>query len=228
MNSRKMAFVAGAVCAALAGAANADVIANWTFETSLPDTAGPYAAEAGANAASSFASGFHATSTTYSNPVGNGSAESYSSNAWSLGDYYQFTTSTLGYTSITISFDQSSSNTGPRDYNLMWSTNGTTFTQLGSTYAVLANASPNPVWSSGTYQPAYTFGPIAATSALDNQATIYFRLVQASTVSANGGTVAATGTDRVDNVIISGTVPAPGAVALLGMGGLLAARRRRA
>lgn len=212
-----------------AAAANAAVLANWTFETSIPLTSGPFAAEAGINAASSNASGFHSSaSSAYSNPVGNGSAESFSSNFWSLGDYYQFTTSTLGYNSISIQWDQTSSNTGPRDFNLQYSTDGSTFTNLGGVLTVLANASPNPVWNSTTASALYTFGPIAAPAALDNAATVYFRLAMASTVSANGGTVATGGTDRVDNIIINGTlVPTPGSLALLGLGGLVVGRRRR-
>lgn len=230
MKKRIAIALAIAAVAGAATTASADVLANWTFETSIPTTGGPHTAEAGINAASSFASGVHVSgATVYSNPSGNGTLESFSSNTWAIGDYYQFTTSTVGYMGISIGWDQASSNTGPRDFNLSWSTDGSTFTQIGSTYVVLANASPNPVWTSTTYQPIYTFPLTGGPAALDNQGTIYFRLVMASTVSANGGTVAAAGTDRVDSIIIDGhLIPSPGALALLGMGGLLAARRRRA
>ena len=64
---------------------------------------------------------------------------------------------------------------------------------------------PNPVWNATTGSPIYTFGPIAGPAALDNQANVFFRLIDKSTVSSSGGTVAAAGTDRIDNVIISGT-----------------------
>ncbi len=219
------ALAAGAACAI---SAHAGVIASWTFETSAPVTAGPHTAEGGANAASSFASGFHAGTSTYSSPVGNGSARSFSSNGWAVGDYYQFVTSTLGYHSISIGWDHTSSNTGPRDFILYYSVDsGATFTALTGTLAVLANASPNPTWSSTTNHPIFAIGPFAGPAALDNQASVIFRMVQSSTVSANGGTVASTGTSRVDNVTIEGTlIPSPGALALLGMAGLVARRRR--
>jgi len=43
----------------------------------------------------------------------------------------------------------------------------------------------------------------------------------------NLSTVAAGGTNRIDNIIVSGdVVPAPGAIALLGLAGLVARRRR--
>ena len=119
-------FIAATLAAlAVASVASGAVVANWTFETSIPTAAGPYAAEAGVNAASSFASGFHTSSATvYSNPAGNGSVESFSSNNWTTGDYYQFTTSTVGYQNITIQWDQTGSGTGPRDFGLFYSVDG--------------------------------------------------------------------------------------------------------
>lgn len=220
------AFALGA--AFWASPALADTLAQWTFETSVPAGTGSditgIVAENGIFAGTSIAGGHHAAAATvWSNPAGNGSVESLSSNTWAIDDYYQFQTSTLGATGISIQWDQTSSNTGPRDFNLMWSTDGTNFTQLGSTYAVLANSAPNPVWNSVTSSPIYTFGPIAGPANLDNQAVVYFRLVMASNVSANGGTVATGGTDRVDNVTIT---PEPASLALLVLGGLAALRRR--
>src|SRR4051812_39869141 len=55
--------------------AQADTLAQWTFETSVPTTAGPLAPEVGSGSALAF----HIGASTYSNPVGNGSNESFSS-----------------------------------------------------------------------------------------------------------------------------------------------------
>lgn len=223
----KQVVLAAGLLTAAAGTAHAVDLAVWTFETSVPTTAGPHAAEGGVNGGNAL--GFHSNgAVVYSNPSGNGSSESFSSNTWTLGDYYQFSTSTIGYEAITLMWDDTSSNTGPRDFNLFWSTNGSTFTQIGGTLSVLANGTPNPAWNSSTSDPAYTFGPTAGPGALDNQSTVFFRLVMASNVSANGGTVASAGTNRVDNVIIAGRqIPTPGAMALFGMAGLVGIRRRR-
>lgn len=218
----KLTVIGIAAIAALASASQAAVLANWTFETSLPATSGPFAAELGVNAASSFASG--TTGGTYSNPVGNGSAESYSSNGWNVGEYYQFTTSTTGYDGVLVAFDQVSSGTGPQDFELSYSTDGTTFTSAGA-YVVLANASPNN-WSSGTpiTSTTYTYD-LSAITALDNQPTIYLRLINTTTDAASGsGLVAATGTSRVDNVVIA--VPEPTTLGLLAGLGVTALRRR--
>jgi hypothetical protein len=192
--------------------------AQWTFETSAPITAGPVGAEVGAGSAS----GLHAGAATYSSPVGNGSLHSFSANTWAVSDYWQFQVSTVGYTGVSLSWDQTASNTGPRDFQLKYSTDGVNFTNFGSVYSVLANAAPNAVWNSTTGSAIYNFFyDLSTISALDNQATAYFRLVDASTISANGATVAAAGTNRVDNVTISAapaSVPVPAAVWLLGSG----------
>jgi hypothetical protein len=229
MNRRIGAFLVAAsmivgTCAFAPQSSRGAVLANWTFETSIPTTAGPHAAEVGTGNAS----GFHASgAVVYSNPAGNGSVESFSANEWQVNDYWQFTTTTTGFQNITIQWDQTSSNTGPRDFQLAWSTDGTNFTNLGAQYQVLPNAAPNPVWNATTASPIYTFGPVAAPAALDDQASIFFRLFQTSTVSANGGTVATAGTDRIDNVIISGDIiPEPASLGLLAAGIAMMLRRR--
>lgn len=208
-------------------AANADTIALWTFETSLPATAGPIAPEEGSGVGTAFHTN---ASAVYSNPVGNGSAESWSSNYWSVGDYYQFQVSTTGLTGVQISFDQTSSSTGPGFFALQASTNGVDFTDLVSSYSPLMNGTTGlptrTSWSSsGSRQDVYTFGPTASAS-LDNQANVYFRLIDISDTSARGDTVAVTGTNRVDNVLIE-AVPEPMTLALLGLGGLAMLRRRK-
>jgi hypothetical protein len=194
-------------------------IAEWTFEVSVPATAGPHAAEGGDNAGpGSPASGLHASaSTVYSNPVGNGSNESFSSNFWAIGDYYQFQTSTVGYTDITFSWHQTRSSTGPEMFQLQWSTDGSLFTDLGAQFSV-----PAITWTSGAPDGTLTtvFGPVSAPAALDNQAAVYFRLVAMSAPSSTAGS------NRVDNVVIDG-VPEPGTLALVALGALGLIRRRR-
>ena len=214
-------------CATLAVAASAvvtakadTILANWTFETSNPTTAGPFVAEAGVNAASSAALG--GTGGTYSAPAGNGvgSVHSFSSNGWDVGDYWQFSVPTTGYNLLTLAFDQAGSNTGPGNFTISTSTDGTTFNPLSSSaYTVtLSN------WNTTTLQPGFTH-----TFSIPD-GTISVRLVDANTTSVNATTVAATGTDRVDNVIISGTaVPEPTTIVLgcLGLLGLLSVAHRR-
>ena len=235
MKNQLKVILATLAVTSLSLSAQAANIATWTFETVTAPTGGsaaypnPIAADIG----SGNATGVHASaSTVWSTPVGNGSAKSFSSTNWSVGDYYQFNVSTTGYTGITLAWDQAGSNTGPRDFTLSYSTDGISFTNFAN-YSVLANAAPNATWSSTTAHSEYSLTQdLSSVSALNNQAQLYFRLTDRSTVSANGGAVGTGGTDRVDNFSVSGVaaVPVPAAAwlmgsSLLGLAGI--ARKRR-
>ena len=173
-------------------------IVQWTFEnTPNPSTAGPYSPATGSGSAT----GSHASgSAVYSSPAGNGSSHSYSANYWSVGDYWQFSVSTIGFQNITVSFDQYGSGTGPGRFTIQWSTDGSTFTQFGGVY----NVTNAPTWnsSSSTALNSYTFD-LSSITALNNASTIYIRLVDAATTSTSGGTVGTSGSDRVDNFTVS-------------------------
>jgi MYXO-CTERM domain-containing protein len=74
-------------------------------------------------------------------------------------------------------------------------------------------------WSSSTYNALYTNSQALAGAEGASQLIIRFR--------ATGAASGSSGSNRIDNVIISGdAVPAPGAVALLAVAGLASRRRR--
>jgi PEP-CTERM motif len=229
---------------------NAQTIAQWTFEntnntaglTLAPgagNSPGTVQADSGLNAGVSAASGLHATASTYSTPAGDldptiagldagasaanstPSLHSFSSNGWSVNDYYSFTTSTLGYSGVSVAFDQTGSNTGPRDFGFSYSINGGAFTSF-TTYS-LAFAS----WNTSSVQPnSFVF---AGGGVFDNANSIVFRITDLSTTAINSANpVASGGTDRVDNFSVV-SVPEPTTLALAGLGGLsalLALRRK--
>jgi hypothetical protein len=203
--------------------AAAQTIAKWTFETSLPagaPGAGVWLTNIAAETGSGTASGFHAGAATYSNPSGNGSAESFSSTTWAVGDLFQFVASTVGYSGIGLSFDQVSSTSGPRDFDFLYSTDGSSFTSFAS-YIVNSNATPNPVWNGTSSSSLYTYAfDLSGVTALNNQSTVYFRLVDASNLSAGGGAPSAAGANRLDNVEIA-VVPEPSTLSFIVACGLL-------
>lgn len=203
-------------CLAIPQDSKATLIALWTFEDSQPTTAGPHVAEEGLRASDSEALGFHtATATVYSTPAGNGSPRSFSSNNWSEGDYYQFSTDTTGLADIQFGFDQTRSGTGPSSFRLEVDYDGMgMFTEL-LTYTV------NQVtWSSMTFQPDSVFGPFALGPNADNNPNLTVRLTSLQTTTAAG-------TNRVDNVSFS-VIPEPSGVGLglLALLGMTVLRRR--
>ena len=176
-------------------------LAKWTFETSVPTTAGPLTPEVGAGSATSNTG---AIGTGFSNPAGWGSSESWSSNSWAIGKYFQFQTSSTSFSGISVSWEQTGSNTGPKNFRLEYSTDGTNFTSH-QTYTVT-----NETWgSTATPLPSQRSFNLSAITALNNAASIYFRLAVVDTVAISGTSpVAATGTSRVDNFTVTAAPPA--------------------
>jgi hypothetical protein len=223
--------VASMAAASLAAVAGADVVVGWSIPTALPNNPPPTgtsytygAADSGANAIGSTLSGFHAAAAAaWTSPSGNGSQYALSSNNWAIGDYYEVRFSGAGFDTMSVSWDQARSSTGPSGFELIMSLDGGTNFSLMGNYTVLQSGGGGApgTWSSSTYNPLYTnsaaLGPLA-----DGQTDVILRF---RAVTAAGG---ATGSSRIDNIVVSGNVvPAPGAIALLGFAGLAASRRRR-
>lgn len=213
---KMLPFLSAIVASAVVSSASAQTIAQWTFETSPPADLNNSATISGilADVGTGTASGFHADATTdWSTPVGNGSVNSLSANTWGIGDYFEFNLGTVGYSGIGVSWDQTSSSGGPRDFTLQYSTDGINYTDFAS-YLVRNNASP--AWTSSTASALYSYAfDLSAVPVLDNAANVSFRLIDVSNVSSSGGTVAASGTDRVDNFTVY-AVPEPSGLATIG------------
>ena len=232
MKSVRTLAVAAGLSMAFAAAASAQLIAGWTINTGLPTGTGlpiqssyTYgAAESGVLAGSAATSlfGVHANAeTAWTSPSGNGSQYSLSSNRWGFGDYYQVDLSTSGFSNIAVSWDQARSSTGPQFFDLMYSVDGgANWVTALAGYEVLRSGGGGApgTWSSSTYDPQYTrsfsFG-----AALDDQATVSIRF---KAISDPAGT---SGSNRIDNIFVE-SIPAPGAIALLGLAGLASRRRR--
>jgi hypothetical protein len=220
--------LAATALAAFTFSAQAATVAQWDFQVppaDLTDSAASPSVSAAIGTGT--ASGFHASALTdWTTPAGNGSSDSFSSNNWAVGDYWQFVFTSTGYSGLTVTFDQTGSNTGPRDFAVAISSNGVAFGEV-ALYSVI-----NAAWSAGTPVATTTFSfDLSANIFLDNAAAVYVRLIDKSTTAINGTTVATAGTDRVDNFTVSATpVPEADTAAMLvaGLASLaFIARRRR-
>jgi hypothetical protein len=211
------------LCASLVGALDLSAqtrISQFSFEIVTPTessghAAGPFNADFGPGTVSAFHS---ALSTSYSTPVGNGSANAFSANNWGIGDYFQFSLSTVGFSNLFLTFATERSSTGPATFQLIYSTDGgVNFSLAGSAFGVSSSA-----FSSSTYNAAFVSTyDLTAITALNNNANVVFRL---SATVAGTQTV---GTARVDDFILSSggpiTVPEPAPMAVLAAGGGLIA-----
>jgi PEP-CTERM motif len=220
------------IAAGCAGTVDAETIAEWTFEDSysyIQANPGPGTTLTGISpeVGTGAASGLHTSSaTTWSAPAGNGSSHSLSAKNWSEGDYYQFETSTAGFDNITVSYDQTSSSTGPGSFSLQYSTDGENFTSFQA-YGV-QQGSWNTTSSNSACSYLFDLSPVAD---LNNAPNVYFRLVNAAGTTPSGGSISTAGSDRIDNFTIGvAAVPEPHGLFILGGLGLLGmsmVRRRR-
>ena len=232
-------LTAGFVAAAVAGSASASIIVGWTIPTAFPTGTGnvptgtsylppgPNGAGVANQGANFLGSELKAVksvaASTYTSPAGNGSQYAFSANNWSPNDYFQAKFSTLGFTDINLGWDQARSSTGPDEFRVLMSVDGgTSFTELLAYTVLQSGGGGSPgTWSSTTYNPLYSF-TLSLGAAAANQAEVIVRFQNFEAVAS-----AATGSNRIDNILVTqGPVPAPGALALLGLAGLAARRRR--
>ncbi len=166
----------------------------------------------------------------------NNSAPEYSQGA-------QFSTSTAGYSGISLSFDWASTTQGIGNMQVQYTTNGSTWTNIGSVLS--ATVDNNTTGTAGSGFATDTIS-LAGISGVSNDANFGVRLVAAFNPTLAGGTEYASATSvvsgspvqynnnsgnwRIADVAISGTpVPVPASAWLLvsGLGGLGALVRKR-
>ena len=216
-------LIAALVAGAAVSAANAAVISSWNT-TGL---AGTEASLAGAGSTNVTA----LAATRGAGLSGNAGGNSLNASGWDdLGanDYFQFGFSVASGFQVnlsSLSIGLRASGTGPGTVIFSYSTGGA-FTNL-------------PATSTSTAPGANFVNSVYNLSALTNlSGTVTFRLRAANSTSANGGSIGAAGTFRITNYFAASvdtgsfrfegtTIPAPGALALVALGGLVAGRRRR-
>jgi hypothetical protein len=223
-----------------ASAAQAQIITQWNFNSTTPDantSTGVTTPSIGAGTASLLAG---VTGAFNSGDANGGSSDPATGDdsGWQTSTYaaqgtgdrtrgVQFNVSTVGFSGITVTWDQRVSNTSSRFAQFQYSTDGTNFADFGA----LFSGTPGDAWyNSRTVS-------LVGLSAVDNNANFAFRVVSAFEpattaylAATTGSNYATTGTWRFDMVTVS-AVPEPGTYAMMFAGlvmvGFMAARRSR-
>lgn len=195
-----------------------DPISRWSFDaitisgTGQTPTITSSIADIGIQTENTSVSGFHTSSSTaWTQPNGNGNSKSISSNNWQLGDYYRYNVNTQYTTIIRLSFDQTSSPTGPKDFKLQYSLDGTNFTDI-TNYQIPFNTSSNLEysWSATTFTSSSTLSfDLSSVTEINDQPNVQFRMVNTSTSALLGGTIQSLGTSRMDNFTTFGNMDIP-------------------
>lgn len=199
-------------------------IAFWGFEPpNVPPTiVGPTITGLLPDFGSGVASGFHASPlTTFSSGIGNGSDHSLTANYCQTGDYYQFQVSTLGFSGIQFSLDQTGSYGGVTNATFAYSLDGISFTTVNNNVVL----QPGVTWNSTTRNTAcITSFDLSHVTQLDNQPEVFLRVIANLPPFAG-----ASSTWSIDNVSVTGIqVPEPASLLLLpGMAILVWARQRK-
>lgn len=225
MNTVKTSVLAAL---ALAASAHAGTVVAWSIPSAVNSSvqSGTYdlgAADIGPSAAGSMLRGVHAEDgTTWSSPSGNGSAHSFTANSWTVGDYFEVSFSATGFSGLSVAWDQAQSGFAAWNFQLQMSVDGGAFSTLISSYAVeLSNPGGAMYWNTGFAIPSFYSHSQSLGAAADGASNVTLRFVSLATKTASM-------TSSIDDIVVSGnSVPAPGAVALLSVAGLLSGARRR-
>lgn len=179
----------------------------------MQDTAAAYTAVVNGERVAPYTSSTPSTGgTTYymgSRGIGSGS-----------DDHLQFALSSAGYGSMDISFRLRVSNTGPGDFTLMYSTDGTEFENFTTgeysyAYTSYAGGEPHEVAEEGEITDGIAETSMAPgeyitfsfdiPQAAENADMLYIRLVPGGTRASGDGTPSNQGTTRIDSVVITGS-----------------------
>jgi MYXO-CTERM domain-containing protein len=255
MKKNTMTLMAAGVCAAVvAQVANAGMVAQWDFQTTTTGGTAIAAAPAtqklfvanfgtgslylnGTNGSSDFFEPATGTTNTEINAFGgtalnatgsmstvttspaalaiSGGAASVPAGTFGAnGKAMVFKFSMSGLSNLSVSYAVQRTASGFTTQQWDYSTNGTTWSSAATITGIQASFAAGAT-------PANVVTSLGVASGLNNAANAYMR------VTFTGAT-SSTGNNRVDNFQFNAdAIPAPGAVALIGLAGLVASRRRR-
>ncbi|MFO0827796.1 MAG: hypothetical protein U0572_06550 [Phycisphaerales bacterium] len=203
-------MVSCALASVIASGAGAGVVGYWHFNGVDPETSTVLTASQGAGLFdfTSFGTGASVFAGTDMNAQPNviaGDSLGLTGSSHN-GSWAQIDVSTAGFTDLNLSFAVRRSSTG--------FVNSHVDALIGGTWTVVST------FNASTTAWGMVNVDLASLNSLEN-GTASLRLVF-------DGATSGSGTVRFDNLLLTGSVPAPGALALLGAAGAVARRRRRA
>lgn len=203
---KKSVLIIAAIMAILSCAYAQVNLATWDFQDATKRSAitsyslfnsNPYTADSGIAANNGIATIKASVSTSSVLEWGGTTNYLPSLTYWDSGNgtkYWYVQLTTTGYQTITLSSKQRSSDTGPRDFKVQYSTNGSSWTDAGHSITVANNLTTG------------VLSNVSLPSACNNQSTLYLRWIMTSNTRVSGtGSVVGTGTSRIDDIVISGT-----------------------
>ncbi|TXK80330.1 hypothetical protein [Paenibacillus sp. N3.4] len=195
-----MLFTMMVPLAANAAPGDTVTLAKWDFNGSAPTPTGGILSSSASDVSIN-----GAILSTYQAGVTGGADKAINANTWPAGGgagggYWLASFVTTGYSKITLSSKQYGSSTGPREFKVQYSLNGT------SGWTDVPNGSFNVAtdWTTGVVSN------LPLPSQTENQPMVYIRWLNTSTVAINSTdaapkTVATTGTNRIDDIIVNAT-----------------------
>ncbi|MFV0393707.1 MAG: CehA/McbA family metallohydrolase, partial [Coprobacillaceae bacterium] len=109
------------------------------------------------------------------------------------GDYYQLKLDSLLCGNVTLSYKMRGSGTGPRDFQIYYSTDGLTYE--------LAN---NTIYKKTTSDAVFEDYEVTLPSLANNAGTLYIRIQVASSTSIAGNTIGTGGTNYIQEIEVNG------------------------
>jgi len=238
-------LMACGLAAAIAGIASADIVTQWNFNGASTSTVPGGPTNPTTSVGLGTASLIGGTTATFASGAASGGSSDPETTAppnyaWNVTTFgaqgtgsgergVQFNVSTAGFFDIMVSWDQRHSNTASRWVQFQYSLDGTTFLTAGlADDGIFDSTNGGDVWYNGRMVNLSGIAGVA-----DN-ANFAFRIVAIFAPGTEGyvatnptSTWSGSGTWRFDMVTVAGVVPAPGAVAVLGLAGLVGVGRRR-
>lgn len=234
------------VVGAAASVASADILTQWNFNSNPPDAStstGTTVPNVNITApAASIVLQGGVTNPGFNSGVGSSDPAASDNSGYQTTTYpaqgmasgtagVAFSTSTTGWQDIVVSWDQRFSNTSSRFFEFQYTLD---FSEAIPTWVTFGGVRENTL--GGDQWLNNNVADLTGVSGVDNNANFAFRVVSVFSpatgqyepsrlppASNYGG-----GTWRFDMVTVRGVaIPTPGSIALLGLGGLVALRRRR-